>query len=374
MTSHDLVRRSLSARPSRVVASSAGIAGCVLLVLLLFSVSRGITTGVSSFVGQDGADVWVAPRGSDNLIRNSGLLPSSAATRLATLPGVLRAEPVLRGFVSVSRPRDPGPGLNLLAIGYRAPSGLGGPPLMDRGRSPANPHEVVLDRAAAWRLGVVPTDTVLLNDVPFMVSGVSDRTNLVATQFAFVSESAAPRLGILPGAVSFIVLEIDGDTTPETLARSVSELDSAFVGMSRSRFVANNVREVAAGFRPMQSLLSLVGFLIAALFVGLLVHSAVEDRHREISILLAIGTPAFLAARGILLNVFAMVLAGCLLGSGVALIIARSLRYWIPTLELAPRFADTGFVIPSFLMVGMIAAIVPLLRLRNVDPVDAFRP
>ena len=374
MSSHDLIRRSLSARPSRTVASSAGIAACVLLVLLLFSVSRGITSGVSSFVGQAGADVWVAPRGSDNLIRNSGLLPSDTEARLAALPGVLRAEPVLRGFVSVTRPRDHRPGLNLLAIAYRAPSGLGGPPHMDRGRSPADPYEAVLDRAAAWRLGVVPSDTVLLNEVPFMVTGVSDRTNLIATQFAFVSESAAPRLGLLSGAVSFIVLETDRQTTPEMLASSVSGLDSAFVGIPRTHFVANNLREVAAGFRPLQRLLSLVGFLISAIFVGLLVHSAVEDRQREIAILLAIGAPASQAARGILLNVFAMILAGSLLGSGVALIIARSLRHWIPTLELAPRFADTGLVIPAFLVVGMIAAIVPLLRLRNVDPVDAFRP
>ncbi len=374
MRESGLIRRALAARPARAGGTSLGVAACVLLVLVLFSVSRGLTSGVSSFVGQEGADVWVAPRGSDNLIRNSGLLPLAAVGWLDSLPGVARADPVLRGFVTVSTRSDPGTRLNLLAIAYRTPDGIGGPPRLERGRRPRAAGEVTLDRAAAWRLGVHPSDSVLLNGWPFLVVGLSDRTNLIATQFLFVSRSAASRLGVPPGSASFVALEARPGTLPDELATRVSERDSGLVGLPRAAFVENNVREVASGFRPMQRLLSLLGVAIAAMFVGLLVHAAVEDRRREVAILLAMGAPSSRAAVGILSHVVALVAAGGIVGSVLALVLAGLLREAVPTLELVPRAADAVIILPTFLLVGLVAAAMPLARLRRVEPVEAFRP
>jgi len=369
-----LVRRALAARPIRATVTSIGVAGCVLLVLILYSVSHGLTTGVRSFVSQEGADVWVAPRGSDNLIRNSGLLPVQTVNSLESLPGVLRADPILRGFVTAAMNSDPDTKLNLLAIAYRTPDGLGRPPSMRRGERPIGPEEVAIDRATAWRLGADLSDTVQLNGVPFRVAGISDRTNLIATQFLFVDLAAAPRLGVLPGAVSFVVVETDSGVRPGVLAGRVAAFDSSLIAIPRQTFVDNNLREVASGFRPMQRLLSFVGFLISILFVALLVHASVEDRRREIAILLAIGTSAPRVALAILLNAGALVLAGGLTGGLAALFLAGALRRWIPGLELAPRVLDAALLIPAFLIVGVAAAAIPLLRLRSVNPVEAFRP
>jgi hypothetical protein len=369
-----LVRRALAARPIRATVTSIGVAGCVLLVLLLYSVSHGLTTGVSSFVGQTGADVWVAPRGSDNLIRNSGLLPVWTADSLESLPGVLRADPILRGFVTAALNADPHAKLNLLAIAYRAPDGLGRPPSMSRGARPIGLEEVAIDRATAWRLGADVSDTVLLNGVPFRVAGISDRTNLIATQFLFVDLAAAPRLGVLPGAVSFVVVETESGVGPGVVAGRVAKFDSSLIAIPRQRFVDNNLREVASGFRPMQRLLSIVGILISVLFVALLVHASVEDRRREIAILLAMGTSAPRVALAILFNAGALVLTGGLTGGFAALFLAGAMRRWIPSLELAPRILDAALLVPAFLIVGVAAAAIPLLRLRSVDPVEAFRP
>ncbi len=369
-----LVRTALAARPIRATVTSVGVAGCVLLVLLLYSVSHGLTTGVRSFVSQAGADVWVSPRGSDNLIRNSGLLPMETVDSLKSLPGVLRADPILRGFVTAAMDSAPDTKLNLLAIAYSAPDGLGRPPYVSRGTRPIGPEEVAIDRATAWRLGADLSDTVLLNGVPFRVAGISDRTNLIATQFLFVDLAAAPRLGVLPGAVSFVVIEAESGVVSSVLAGSVAAFDSSLIAIPRQWFVDNNLREVASGFRPMQRLLSFVGFLISVLFVALLVHASVEDRRREIAILLAIGTSAPRVAFAILRNAGTLILAGGLSGSFVALFVAGALRRWIPSLELAPRLLDAALLVPVFLIVGVAAAAVPLLRLRNVEPVEAFRP
>ena len=370
-----LMRTALAARRIRAAVTSVGVAGCVVLVLLLYSVSRGLTTGVRSFVGQAGPDVWVAPRGSDNLIRNSGLLPLRLADRLDSLPCVARADPLLRGFVTAAPgASDSKPELNVLAIAYRAPAGMGRPPLMRLGTAPVGPEDVVLDRATAWRLGATVSDTVSLNGVPFRVSGISERTNLVATQFLFVDLAAAPRLGVLPGAVSFLAVEAEAGVEPEVVAASIAQLDSTVVAISGRSFIENNLREVASGFRPMQRLLSAVGFLISVLFVALLAHGSVEDRRREIAILLALGTSASQVALAVVVNAGALVLAGGIIGAFVTLAVAEILRHVLPTLVLAPRLLDAALLIPVFLIVGLVAASIPLLRLRDVDPVEAFRP
>jgi ABC-type antimicrobial peptide transport system permease subunit len=45
-----------------------------------------------------------------------------------------------------------------------------------------------------------------------------------------------------------------------------------------------------------------------------------------------------------------------------------------PTLELSTQPLDLAGVVLVFVIVGILAALVPLLRLRRIDPIEAFRP
>ena len=68
-----LIGRALRGRRARTALTVGGVAATTLLVLVLVAAHRSLARGVHAYAGQPGIDLWVAPAGTDNLIRSSGL-------------------------------------------------------------------------------------------------------------------------------------------------------------------------------------------------------------------------------------------------------------------------------------------------------------
>jgi ABC-type lipoprotein release transport system permease subunit len=368
-----LLGRAVRSRAVRMAIVVCGVAIGTLLVLVLAAAYRSVTAGVESYVGQRRIDLWVAPRGSDNLIRSSAMLPGGAARALSKFAGVKTADPMLRAFVSVTSARRSRP-LTLLALGYRGPDGLGAPPNVIAGRRPAGDGEVTLDRAAAYRLRVAVGDSVALNDRPFAVVGLSTGTNLLATQFAFVDGAAAERAAGVFGSVSFVGIELVDGADPAAVKRGMEERYDDIRVFDRTEWVKNNVSEVAAGLLPLLFLVSIVGAVSATLLVALLVQGAVDDRRRDIAILFALGAPASAVGWSLAVHAEALVLGGGVIGAALTMGLDAVLRTSAPVVELAPRASDFAWVILAFVLASLAATLAQLLRLRRIDPVEAFRP
>ena len=373
---HGLLRRALRSRRTRAVLAASGVAGSTLLVLVLLATYRSLTTSAAAYAGQPGCDLWVAPRGTGNLIRSGGYVPASWEEAVSRVPGVVAVDPILRTFVSVSA-ASPAPGrspLTLLAIGYRGPTGLGGPPALASGRSSGGPDEVTLDRAAAFRLRVAPGDELLVDEERMRVVGLTRGTNLLATQFLFGDyDQASDALGAY-GRASFLLVRVaPGQDSRIVAARVAQALPHASV-LPRHQFVLNNQREVSAGFLPLLLLLTVLGVAVAALLVGLLAQGLVEDRRGDIAVLFALGADPLDVARGVLAHVAGLVLAGSLLGAALAHALAAALDRTLPTIELTYRALDLAGVLALSSVAGVAAALAPVARLRRIDPLEAFRP
>ena len=368
-----LVGRAVRGRALRIAITVSGVAVSTLLVLVLAAVHRSVTVGVESYVGQPRADLWAAPLGSDNLIRSSGMMPMAAVSALRNVEGVRATDPLLRAFVSAASERSPRP-LTLLAIGYRGPDGLGAPPSVVVGRRPEGEDEVTIDRAAAHRLHVGVGDSVMLNGRSFAVVGLSSGTNLLATQFVFLVSTSAEQVAGVVDQVSFVGIELADGADPATVKRRIEARFVTVQVFERAKWVKNNVGEVAAGFLPLLVLVAIVGAVSATLLVALLVQGAVEDRRRDIAILLALGTPASVVGGSVVLHAESLVLSGGLLGGALTIGLQAFLRVNTPMVELAPRATDIVWVMISFGFASLVATLIQLQRLRSIDPVEAFRP
>jgi len=374
-----LIYKALASARARAGLAIAGVAVSVLLVVVLLATFRNLTVAVSAYVGQAPIDLWVAPRGTDNLIRSSALLPEGVAAALQRIPGVRRTGSLLRSFANVEltrarsdrrAKREP---ISLLLIGYDAPHGLGGPPKLSSGRAPQGERELVLDRAAAYRLGAAVGSFVMLNGHEFKVVGLSAGTNLLATQFAFLNADAAARISGFGKRVSFVAVELVPGASAHDVARRIEQQLSGVSAYARTRFVENNVREVATGFRPILLLVSIVGVAAAAVLVALLIHGVVEDRKRDLAVLLAMGARGQTLVRAVMAHTLVLVSGGSVLGVASACGLREALDRWLPTVELAIAPDDITKVALLFSVVAMITGCVPLLRLRHIDPVEAFR-
>ena len=361
-----LIAKGLRASRVRFLICVGGIAVSTMLVVILLAAYRSVVGGVSGFLGRRGLDLWIAPRGTDNLIRSSGLIATSTLDEIRALPGVARVDPILRAFVAAEAN---GNRLTLLGIGFRAPDGLGGPPLVS-GRAPEHSNEVALDRAAAHRLGVAVGDSLLLNGHRKIVVGLTGGTNLLATQFVFGSvESSSTPLPV----VSFGIVALAPGAVSSEVARRMHKRFPDLEIMDRDVFIQNNVREIGSGFLPMLLLITLLGVTSASLLVAFLMEGVVEERRGELAVLLAAGaTPAAIAS-GLTLH------AAKLLGTGIAAgAIAAHLLSWLidviaPVIPLTYSAADLLLVAALLSASGLFASVVPVLRLKDIDPLEAFR-
>ena len=375
MASAHLLRRALRGRRGRACLAAAGVAATSLLVVALAAAYRGATSGVVAYVGQSGFDLWVAPRGIDNLVRSGGQLPAGAEEAVRAVPGVAEVGPVLRTFAAVEiGPEAARRRLTLLAIGYRGPDGLGGPPDLSSGRRPAARDEIAIDRAAAHRLGVGPGGTLDVAGDAMRVVGLTRRTNLLATQFAFGDYQAAEDLLGAFGRPSFLVVRLSPGADAADVAAGISaRLTRASVFRS-GEFVRNNVREIASGVLPMLSLVTGLGVAVAIALVALLAQGLAEDRRGDVAVLFALGASPRAVAAGVLAHVERVVLLGTGVGVLAAWGLSLSLARLLPTVELAWRPADLALAPLAFALAAAVAALGPVLRLRRVDPVEAFRP
>src|SRR5258705_7602824 len=97
-----LLLKALRGRHVRTALAIVGIGVIAQLVLVLFAVYRAPVASVRGYVGKGDVDLWMAPVGTDNLMRASGVLPVGVLDEVRKVSGVASADALLRIFVSVT--------------------------------------------------------------------------------------------------------------------------------------------------------------------------------------------------------------------------------------------------------------------------------
>jgi ABC-type antimicrobial peptide transport system permease subunit len=373
-----LLTRSLRGRPTRTVLAVAGIGTSTLLVVVLGAAFRNVRTVMHGYAGQPAVDLWILPPGSDNLLRGYSVarIPLAYLDSVRAVSGVLRADPVLEAFLPVHTLRSPGAGrtTTLMALGYRTPDGLGGPPAFSAGGPPRRMREVALDRGAAFHLGVGVGDTILLGRVRLVITGLTRGTNILATQMLFGDfDAAALALGGRPDA-SLLLVQLDPradrDRVTRELAARLPQLDV----YPRDVFVRANDREALDGFLPLLTLIAALGIGAACVLVGLLVLSVVDERRSEVAVLLALGARPGPLALGVVAYAARLLGWGIALGLVLSWGLAFALDRLLPTIPLALSAQDALLVAVMFGAAGLGTAVLPVAQLRAIDPLEAFRP
>jgi putative ABC transport system permease protein len=372
-----LLVKSLRGRRVRAGLAVAGVATCTLLVIVIASAYRSVRTAMAGYAGQAGVDLWIAPAGVDNMIRGSyvGFIPLIDADAVRTLPGVAAADPILQGFLPVRSLPAAGSAkrLTLLTVGFRCPDGLGGPPAYAAGRPPRSFDEAALDRAAAFRLGVGLGDALEFFGAPLTVVGLTTGTNIMATQFFFADFDAVAGAGQARARASFIVVRTARGADRDNVARAIEARFPGLRAYTRAEFTAANDREVAAGFIPLLALVTLLGLGAAALLVGLLILSVIDERRGDIAVLLAMGTSIRALGGSVLVQALWLSSKGALIGAALSYGLNAALQAWLPTIPLRISLFDVALVALLFVVTGLGSSVVPVARLASVDPLEAFR-
>lgn len=361
-----VARRQLLVRKGRTVAGIAGIATALLLVLALKAIFAGMEARLTAYIDASGADVIVAQRGVRSMHMTESALPQRAAARIAALPGVAEARPILYVPATVERGEKRG-------LVYLIGETNGVPPIaLSRGRRPGE-GEIVLDRELAKTLGSPPGSSVRAFGRSFRVSGEVAGFTLISNAFAFVrlQDLAATLRSV--GVVSYILVRGRPGVDPGELAARIEGGVPGVTASTREAFARSERRLVGDMSTDIVRAMILVGFVIGVAVAGLVAYSSALSQLRDYAVLRALGLRARRALGLALAQVGTMVVAAFLLALVLVFALAQLLPALSPTLTLAIRPGDVAQALTVAGAVALGAAAFPAIRVSRVDPASVFR-
>jgi putative ABC transport system permease protein len=237
-------------------------------------------------------------------------------------------------------------------------------------------NQILLGHYAATSLGLEISEVKLGNEI-FKVSGVLDETGSPDDFMAFVPLATLQKLVHKVGMVNLVEVSTSCIACKAMNIYTVTEEIGKALPADAKVMAVKQIAEAQMG-----TLKKIIGFtmiiylVVLVLCAFLLVNymsSAIDERRREIGMLLAMGMDprkiqvVFVSK----VLIFAVIggLLGYILGSGISIF-------------LGPLIAETKVLpIPNLLLIsfaiafalGVISSIVPTMRISRLDPVEALR-
>lgn len=314
-------------------------------------------------------------------------------TRLAStnaMPSPFRAEPLqseLRGYPKV---RDV-VGLLSEMLGVE----VGAPPLfvfgwthdsylwrhlrLVEGRWPAHTDEpaVVIGGVAAGLLAKKVGDTLEIEGRRLPVVGVFESTAAIENGAVLMTLTQAQQTTDKPGKVNVLNVMLDADATEadvDAIKTRIRERAPGFVAITSGELVGQNT--VVRIAKAMSNATTLIAALVGILIVFNTMLMSVNERTREIGVLLALGWHRRTVIQLICGEAALLTLAGGIAG----VLVGVGLTWQLEHLDLLRGKIDANFPL-SFLMtmpllamlVGTVGGLYPALKASRLTPAHALR-
>lgn len=362
--------RILRDQPFRLGFTVGGIALCIVLILFLAAVYRGVREGSIDYIRANEADLWVLQGSATNILRGSSILLQAHGSVLENVEGVETVAPVFFLLSSVTIGERAS---TVYLTGFESRTGLGGPPRLAGGRIASGEGEIVLDRSFARRFGLVLDDTVRIRNQTLRVVGLSEGTNMFVIQYAFVTLEQARNLAGYPGLVTCFLVRLKDPADCERVRADVREDFDDLEVFTHDEFLANNIREMESGFLPLLLVLALLGAVVLTIILSLILSMNILERRNDFAVLKALGSPRRTLRVIVMAQAFILGWAGSLAGfvaigplAGVVETLAPEVSTRIEMTMLGATFGSTG-------LMNLLSSWIALRRIRSVYPLEVFR-
>jgi putative ABC transport system permease protein len=315
------------------------------------------------------ADVWVGRRGSWNLMRASGTLTGAKRDSVLAVPGVLTAEPILAALLPAE---VDGVRRTLLVIGIDPDAAAARPRSVEAGRAVPESTDIVLDGAFARRAGLAVGDTLALAGHRVRVVGVTRGTNLLVTQYAFVSRTELLQAVGVSDRATFLLVR----TAPleaSRVARAITDRVTNVEAFDRATFIANNRREIESGFLPILWAIALLGVIVGGSVVALMTYAAVLEKRADYVLLAAIGARRATRFGVVLQQAVLAAAAGGAAGIAALALIERVLPSIVPEIEFRLDPATTLAALVGAVTMAALGALIPGRLATRLPPLEALR-
>jgi putative ABC transport system permease protein len=325
-------------------------AGMVMaMALLLAGLAGGFTFETTQTVTGVGADRWVLASSSGGRIAAVGVFPQSDVTRIARLPGVSRADPLVILPEAVVRSGNQILTVNVMGV----PIGGLGDPRVTSGIPLAGNDQVVADAST----GAVVGSEIEVGTTPFRVVGqVNDRTLLGGGPIVYMPLNDAQILAfggrplvtavVTSGAPTRVPAGLQVLTNKEVENRTLDALGPAISSINNSKVLM---------------------WVVAGIIIASLLYVSALQRVRDFAVLKALGSSSLALFGSLALQAVVVALAAAAFGA----IICNFMGGLFAQPIAIPMSAFVGLPIVA-VIVGLLSSLIALRRATGADPASAF--
>jgi len=361
--------RILRSQPLRLALTVGGIALCIVLMLFLLSVYRGVADGSVEYIRQNKADLWVLQRNATNILRGSSVLFTSHGKNIQKVPNVKSTSPVL---LLLSAVRKDDKVATVFLAGYEPASGFGGPPELTEGRLVLNNDEIILDESFATKFHFKVGDLAQIQGDTLKIVGISTKTNAFVTQYAFVTLSRAQSLIGFPNIVTCYLVKVKEGSDKLKVARQIRERVPGVEVYDHETFLQNNIREMQSGFLPFIYTVAAIGVIVLTAILSLLLSINILERRKDFAIMKTLGSPSGFLPR--------LIVQQALLISSAGIVVALVLFFPMVALieKMSPEVSSKSsaeqivVVVLGVGLMSLISSLVSMQRLRRIYTLEVF--
>jgi len=358
----------------KLLGTLAGVFFAVILTDQQAGTFLGLLDKNTMFVEHSGADVWIVPPDTKQLIPGKALADTALYIARGS-PGVAWAEPLLYGIADVALPSGGSEEVSL--SGSEPPRFAGGPWNLVAGTKEVLrlPDAVVFEDSQREKLGGINLGSLReLNGRRVRAAGFTWGLLPFAPPYAFANAALARTiLHVPPGRVSFVLVGVEPGLDPAAVAAAMQKRLPEVEVITRTALqhdiVVYLLTKTALGISFATS--TLFGLFIGLVIVSLSMFSSVIDNIRQFGTLKALGTTTSDLAKLLAVQSLIYGLTGSLIGLTAILGVAAVTRSPSLALILPPAYViGTVFVM---VVLCVFASALSLLRLRKVEPAMVFR-
>jgi putative ABC transport system permease protein len=366
----EIAIKTLCADRGKLTVAIIGVAFSVLLVNVQAGLFLGLIRKAGLLVDFSGADIWVGHKEMHN-VDFARDIPRRWMHCVRAVPGVARVEPCLIGFTDMTLPS--GGFENVVVVGIEEDAVLGRPWNLDSDRweTVRHSHGIVIDAFDADKLEHPQVGE--LREIGQVRVRIVDQSRgilgfLVAPYVFTTFSRAAAMLHKDPRYCSYYLVQIrpggDAAAICGEIRRRIPELD-AYPAAEYSR-ISRDFWMTRTGIGISFGAATILGLVVGLVMVGQTLQSMVLDRKAEFAALKAMGGSESQLVTMFVVQAFFLALTGSLIGlAGVAL---AHYGFSTPRAPIQTPLWLTGGSVLLVFAICLVAAVVPYLRIRRIDP------
>jgi putative ABC transport system permease protein len=356
----------------------AGMLFGVVFSVILTNQAAGTFIGLLSkntmFIDNAGADIYVVPPGTQQLVGGQQL-GDVALVEARTTKGVAWAEPLLWGGATIKLPS--GGTEPVTVIGTKYPGNKGGAWNLVAGDPSvlSQPDTMIFEDSQREKLGGLNVGSVReVNGHKTHVGGFTWGLLPFGPPLAFADyEYARELMHIDRDRVNYVILAVqpgvDVESVKRDLQAKIPEAEVLTKAEIRARTVSDVLGRTAIGVTV--GSIAGVGLVVGFVIVALTMFSSVVDNLREFGTLKAIGTTTLDLAKLLFVQSVTYAVIGTVLGVAAVRLLGSAIR----SAKMALIMPLELHLATVLVMVGVCVAAssLALLRLRKLEPAMVFR-